>query len=185
MLVYTSSSFVEQTTPTGFKIFDMKATVTSVNWVGKDLDLVSLKGDVNWNAPEDVPRVNSYYVYLAYEASGRGRSQVTSSAVPVGTNTIAVPPTVMANPYTFFTVYTSSVLVEQTTPADLSFSAGGQLLRTTDTALVDDDLDRYEAGGNITWTAPKVLGLIAQYNIHLADDELSGNHQPYGFWQCG
>jgi hypothetical protein len=51
--IYTASTLVEQTTPLGFKFFDMVANVANITFVGTDLDLDELGGTLSWTAPFD------------------------------------------------------------------------------------------------------------------------------------
>eukprot|EP00439_Symbiodinium_sp_Y106_P041091 s1070_g5.t1 len=69
-LIYTRSSFAEQTNPAALAIFDANASVSNLRFEGKDLDLYDLGGDLIWDPPEDVSRVEAYAAYLARDADG-------------------------------------------------------------------------------------------------------------------
>ncbi|CAE8628509.1 unnamed protein product, partial [Polarella glacialis] len=85
LLIYTKSSFVEQSTPISFVLYDSAALVENVSYIGRDLDLLQLGGVTAWNPPADSAQVVGYRVYLAEDSTGTGRSQV-GLELPFGTN---------------------------------------------------------------------------------------------------
>eukprot|EP00435_Cladocopium_sp_Y103_P033836 s1121_g8.t1 len=82
-----------------------------------------------------------YLVYLAEDASGTARSQV-ESAVPVG----ALP----QRPK--WVEIEDLGEHEQSSPASLAFQDAVAI--ASNLAFTDNDLDRDEIGGDVTWTPP-------------------------------
>ncbi|CAJ1408195.1 unnamed protein product [Effrenium voratum] len=75
--------------------------------------------------------------------------------------------------FSYFLVYTKSVLVEQSTPVALSLVEASELFRVLGLTFSDYDLDEEELGGTLTWSAPQVMGEIVSYQIYLGylDDQ--------------
>eukprot|EP00435_Cladocopium_sp_Y103_P072958 s528_g41.t3 len=94
-LIYTRSSFAEQSSPAALAIDDLNASVSNVHFDG---NLV-----LSWDPPAELLRVDVYVAYFATGDLGQNRSQIGQD-VPVGTDQV---------------VYTKSTLVEQTTPSSL------------------------------------------------------------------
>ncbi|CAJ1450024.1 unnamed protein product [Effrenium voratum] len=165
--VYTRSSLVEQSTPSSLMIYDMVANVSNITFQGLDLDYAHLGGTVKWLEPALLERVYSYVLYLAESPAGDYRSQVESEVL-VGTNELLVPAETLRSSYTHFVVYTKSTLAEQTTPSYLAFldevSVAGNV------SFVDEDLDRFEIGGDLVWLQPEDDSEVTHYMIYLAED---------------
>ncbi|CAJ1408197.1 unnamed protein product [Effrenium voratum] len=84
-LVYTSSSLLEQSTPTALAVTDLDGSVSDLSFSDQDLDSGELGGNASWQPPGTLDgRVLSYSVYLATDTAGSVKSQVDS--IPVGTN---------------------------------------------------------------------------------------------------
>ncbi|CAE7213789.1 unnamed protein product, partial [Symbiodinium pilosum] len=178
VVIYASSDLVEplgptagqarQTTPQYLVVHDANASVSNVDFVGKDLDLEDLGGVVSWNAPgSDYDRVLSYVVYLSLDDIGTNRSQIEQD-VPYGTNMLLTPPETPRNAYTRFVVYTKSTLVEQTTPTAHSLFDTSALARNLD--FLDIDVDRGELAGNLTWDPPSDELHVVRYNVYLSEN---------------
>ena len=78
LVVYTKSTLVEQTTPTAFKIFDLRSNVRNLIFPDFDLDEGDLGGTVVWVAPEETSQVTHYYVWFAFDLSGFSTSTEAS-----------------------------------------------------------------------------------------------------------
>eukprot|EP00913_Durusdinium_trenchii_P017139 g16119.t1 len=171
VLVYASSSLAEQTTPAAHIIYDANASVSNVNFVGKDLDLeepTDLGGYVSWVEPaSDLDRVMAYSVYLSLDDIGTGRSKVEQDVL-VGSNELLVPPETPRQSFTRFVVYTRSTLVEQSTPtAHLLFDTTAM---PQNLDFLDIDVDRGEMGGNLTWMAPTDPTHVTEYVLYLGEN---------------
>ncbi|CAK9040498.1 SAP domain-containing protein [Durusdinium trenchii] len=168
VLVYASSSLAEQTTPAAHIIYDANASVSNVNFVGKDLDLEDLGGYVSWVEPaSDLDRVMAYSVYLSLDDIGTGRSKVEQDVL-VGSNELLVPPETPRQSFTRFVVYTRSTLVEQSTPtAHLLFDTTAM---PQNLDFLDIDVDRGEMGGNLTWMAPTDPTHVTEYVLYLGEN---------------
>eukprot|EP00434_Breviolum_minutum_P017639 symbB.v1.2.015570.t1/scaffold1165.1/size134377/2 len=176
-LIYAASSLAEQTYPLALLIDDTDASVSSIHFYGQDLDFYDLGGDVSWQAPNDTEHLDAYLVYLAEGATGIGRSQL-GSAVPPEVLKLHVPSNTKRANFTHFTVYTRSVLVEQTTPAFLAIQ--DEASRANNVSFIDDDLDLGEIGGNLTWLPPVDDSEVIDYVIYLAEDRFGSNRSLLG-----
>eukprot|EP00439_Symbiodinium_sp_Y106_P020057 s5903_g2.t1 len=184
--VYAMSSLVEQSMPTSLKIYDMVANVSNITFQGLDLDLAHLGGTVAWQPPEIMERVYSYAVYLAESAAGDQRSQIGNEApagprmfsVLAGTDAFLVPSNTLRESYTHFAIYTRSTLAEQTTPSSLAFL--DEVSKAGNVTFVDDDLDRYEIGGDLIWLQPEDDSEVQHYQIYLAEDSSGSNRSLLG-----
>ncbi|CAE6912196.1 unnamed protein product [Symbiodinium natans] len=178
VVIYASSDLVEQTTPQYHVIHDANASVSNVDFVGKDLDLEDLGGVVSWNAPgSDWDRVIAYAVYLSLDDIGTNRSQIEQD-VPFGTNMLLTPAETPRNAYTRFVVYTKSTLVEQTTPTAHSLFDTSALARDLD--FLDIDVDRGEVAGNLTWEPPSDEFHVIRYNVYLSENAYGQGRQYLG-----
>ncbi|CAK9114838.1 unnamed protein product [Durusdinium trenchii] len=192
-LIYAASSLAEQSFPFALLIEDTDASVSSIHFDGQDLDFYDLGGELSWLAPNDTERVDAYLAYLASGASGLGRSQLGEALPPEAREEaqklpfIALLPLVLklhvpANTprgnFTHFTVFTRSVLVEQTTPAFLAIQ--DEASRANNVSFVDDDLDEGEIGGNLTWLAPEDFSEVVDYVIYIAEDRFGANRSLLG-----
>eukprot|EP00928_Gymnodinium_smaydae_P018052 TRINITY_DN16876_c0_g4_i1.p1 TRINITY_DN16876_c0_g4~~TRINITY_DN16876_c0_g4_i1.p1 ORF type:complete len:6319 (+),score=1016.24 TRINITY_DN16876_c0_g4_i1:2009-18958(+) len=167
LLVYTTSALVEQTTPAFHHIFDADASVSDIQFQGKDLDLADLGGVVEWQAPADVTRVKAYILYLAESGEGLRRSQV-SGVLPLGVSELLIPAETPHLTYTHFTVYTQSALVEQTTPVALGID--NEFSRAFNVSFSDQDLDAGQLGGDIMWHSSDDTSEVLKYFIYLAEN---------------
>ncbi|CAJ1328517.1 unnamed protein product, partial [Effrenium voratum] len=156
------------TTPAVHVIHDADASVSNVGFVGKDLDVEDLGGYVSWTQPaSDADRVLAYSVYLSEDDMGTGRSKIEQD-VPLGTDQLLVPADTPRGIFTRFVVYTRSILVEQTTPtAHLLFDTSA-LPRNLD--FLDQDVDRGDLGGNLTWQAPLDDTHVTEYVVYLSEN---------------
>ena len=168
LAVYTMSSLFEQTTPWTHLIFDADASVTDVFFQGKDLDLLDLGGVVTWTQPSQMERVDTYVLYLAESAAGSAKSQIEGE-IQAGVNRADVPAETPALEYSHFTVFTKSVLVEQTTPSAIQIV--NEFSRVDDVTFIDDDLDEFELGGDLVWVAPPDDTEVTDYLIYFANSE--------------
>lgn len=168
VLVYASSALAEQTTPAVHVIHDANASVSNVDFVGKDLDLEDLGGYVSWIEPTaDLDRVMAYSVYLSLDAVGTGRSKIEQDVL-VGSTQLLVPAETPRQTFTYFVVYTRSTLVEQSTPVSHVLFDTSALPRNLD--FLDIDVDRNEMGGNLTWEAPSDPTHVVEYVIYLGEN---------------
>eukprot|EP00435_Cladocopium_sp_Y103_P051024 s1750_g15.t1 len=135
-LIYAASSLAEQSYPLALLIDDSDASVSSIRFHGQDLDFYDLGGDLTWLPPNDTERLNAYLVYLAEGATGLGRSQL-GSALPPQVLKLHVPSNTARENFTHFTVYTRSILVEQTTPAFLAIA--DEASRANNVSFTDDE----------------------------------------------
>ncbi|CAK9114761.1 unnamed protein product [Durusdinium trenchii] len=176
-LIYAASSLAEQSFPFALLIEDTDASVSSIHFDGQDLDFYDLGGELSWLAPNDTERVDAYLAYLASGASGLGRSQL-GEALPPEVLKLHVPANTPRGNFTHFTVFTRSVLVEQTTPAFLAIQ--DEASRANNVSFVDDDLDEGEIGGNLTWLAPEDFSEVVDYVIYIAEDRFGANRSLLG-----
>ncbi|CAL1129505.1 unnamed protein product [Cladocopium goreaui] len=189
--VYTKSSLVEQSTPASLLIYDYVANVSNITFQGApsarskgtegteglDLDLAHLGGHLQWLEPALPQRVYSYVVYLAESAMGDQRSQVGNEVI-VGRHQLLVPAETRRESYTHFVVYSKSTLAEQTTPSSLSFL--DEVSLAGNVSFVDDDLDRYEIGGDLVWLQPEDDSEVTDYLVYLAQDRYGRNRSFLG-----
>eukprot|EP00931_Biecheleriopsis_adriatica_P047846 TRINITY_DN27614_c0_g1_i1.p1 TRINITY_DN27614_c0_g1~~TRINITY_DN27614_c0_g1_i1.p1 ORF type:complete len:2694 (+),score=299.82 TRINITY_DN27614_c0_g1_i1:41-8083(+) len=151
VVVYTRSSFTEQTTPLHFEFSDTGRYVTNLTFFDLDLDQYNVGGNVSWQEPYDNSLVTHYIVYLAETSAGDVRSQVDADLV-VGTEDVFVPADSYAENKTHVVVYTRSTLVEQSTPVPVFIS--DTIASVSGLSFVDQDLDRLELTGEIHWIEP-------------------------------
>lgn len=171
VLIYTKSSFAEQSTPQVFALADAIASVSGVSFVDRDLDIGDLGDTITWNAPIDASKVTRYNVYFAVGLSGADRSQV-GMPVDFDEYRIAVDENTSKLSYTHVVVYTQSYLTEQTTPVgsaiyDAYFSASS-------IQFADKDLDVGSVAGVISWTPSGDVSLVTQYMVYIGIENSSG-----------
>ncbi len=65
MLVYTTSTLAEQSTPAPAVLTDVISSVSSLAFADLDLDAAELGGAVTWVAAADESQVTGYDVYLS------------------------------------------------------------------------------------------------------------------------
>lgn len=104
LLIYTRSSFVEQTTPVAHLVHDVDASVSDIGFAGRDLNIEDAFGNITWAAPEAAEAVDAYVAYLALNASGDGRSHL--GTVPAGTTFYEPAEGTDARDFEHFAVYT-------------------------------------------------------------------------------
>ncbi|CAJ1408191.1 unnamed protein product, partial [Effrenium voratum] len=179
--VYTRSSFAEQSYPAVLSIYDMNASVSGLEFDGKDLDLYELGGVLFWTPPDDVSRVELYAAYLAESSLGLNRSQIGEA--PVRTDQLAISPETPRLSFTHFVVYTKSALVEQTTPTSLSIQDAAA--SSSNVSFLDLDLDESQVAGNLTWFEPEDISDISEYTIYMATDRLGSNRTYLGNVSAG
>ncbi|CAE7679645.1 unnamed protein product, partial [Symbiodinium sp. KB8] len=188
LLAYTESSFVEQTTPAAFQVTDQQrsstqkrldaaittraiyesptedvanassiiqpnSTAADLSFPDLDLDYDELGGTLSWSDPVMTSEIEQYMVYLAGDEVGNDRALYAN--LSFGTTNLSV--------------YTTSSLIEQTTPAELLlFDVNG----TVDAPFfVGQDLNLDNLEGSLQWT-PQASSAqpqnIQDYIIYLA-----------------
>ena len=177
-LVYAASSLAEQSYPRARQIADEDSSVSSMSFLGQDLDFYDLGGRLSWEPPNSTERLAAYRIYLAESASGFGRSQVGPTELAPGVLFYDVPANTQRENFTHFTVFTKSLLVEQTTPAFLAIQ--DEASRANNVSFVDDDLDEGEIGGNLTWLSAEDDSEVVDYVIYLAEDRYGTNRTLLG-----
>ena len=139
VLVYTSSSSFDQSTPAFTFLRDNIALVTSMGFTDKDLDLYEIGGYITWTSAGAVSLISSYVVYIAMDSIGTSKSQLGTD-VPVGTNALLLNPEFKPGNFYFLLVYTKSSLVEQSGNAAIGIydieSKVGEPLSFTDPDLM-------------------------------------------------
>ncbi|CAE7504323.1 PIF1, partial [Symbiodinium sp. KB8] len=172
LLVFASSSLVEQTTPQVFNFSDTTSSVSAVSFTDVDLDALEIGGDVFWDPPNETSQVDGYSLYLNGATVNRSvvgvpaaLGQDPGGSPLTGTNTLPVPTETVLPPYTSLLVYTFSSLTEQSSPAELDISDTSSTV--TNVLLVDKDLDEEELGGEITWTEPSDTAQIRFYATYM------------------
>ncbi|CAK9114767.1 unnamed protein product [Durusdinium trenchii] len=175
--VYARSSFVEQSSPAILEIFDLNASVSNLQFDGKDLDLYELGGVLSWDPPEELLRVHVYVAYLAIGDRGQNRSQIGSD-VPVGTDQLDIPPEPPRLSFSHFVLYTKSTLVEQSTPTSLLIQDA--VASSSNVTFKDKDLDQWQVAGNITWVEADDTSDVEEYLIYMAEDRFGSNRSLLG-----
>ncbi|CAE8625185.1 unnamed protein product, partial [Polarella glacialis] len=106
--------------------------------------------------------------------------------VPVGTTTFVILPETSIRNFTHFLVFAVSSMAEQVAPS------GGVLIDDASASVsgivfVDQDLDRLDLGGNISWQpadfdfdAGLSAGRVGSYNVYLAFDEVGAGRSQVG-----
>ncbi|CAE7214162.1 unnamed protein product [Symbiodinium sp. CCMP2592] len=167
LLVYTESSFVEQTTPAAFQVTDQNSTAEDLGFPDLDLDYDELGGTLSWSDPVMTSEIEQYLVYLAGDEVGNDRSLYANFSF--GATNLSVPAETNRSGYIYWLVYTTSSLIEQTTPAELLiFDVNG----TVDAPFfVGQDLNLDNLEGSLQWT-PQASSAqtqnIQDYIIYLA-----------------
>jgi hypothetical protein len=162
-VVYTKSSFAEQSIPAHRSIVDTVSQVTNLVFVDQDLDASQIGGIVSWN-PDDESQLINYNVYFSENTIGTYRGLIGSA--PNGTYSFTFAADVPKLSKSHIVVYTESQLTEQTTPTatyiiDRSSSVSAF-------AFADKDLDAGEIGGDVTWTAPIDISQVTLYSVYYA-----------------
>ncbi|CAK9006050.1 unnamed protein product [Durusdinium trenchii] len=167
VVVYTQSSLVEQSTPRAINISDSVASVSGVQFVDEDLDVLELGGEILWTKPLDDSFVTFYDVYLGNSSMGAFRSQL-GLPVPVGTLQTFAPVDLPQELRSHILVYTRSVLVEQSTPTAIEISdTVSDVLNVT---FIDEDLDLRDLGGYISWEHPLDVKQVTAYHVYISQD---------------
>ena len=121
-MVYTLTSLVEQTSPASHLVYDaVRVSLTSPLLTAISID--DLGGMVRGSptSANDPNRVVSLSVYLATPVAGADRKQILSDVVR-GSNQLLMPSATPREAYAHLCVYTTSSLVEQTTPTAFEMS---------------------------------------------------------------
>ncbi|CAJ1389092.1 unnamed protein product [Effrenium voratum] len=150
LVIYAASGLEEQTTPAFLEVYDMSASVSNLQFQGKDLDADHLGGNLTWDPPAQLERVSAYVVYLAESAFGLHRYLLDE--LPPDSGLEEVPADTERLAFNHFTVYTKSFLAEQTTPAALAFF--DEFAMASNMSFTDEDLDEHQIGGNLSWYPP-------------------------------
>ncbi|CAE7241165.1 unnamed protein product, partial [Symbiodinium sp. CCMP2456] len=182
--IYTLSPLVEQSTPATHVIVDAFATVSGTLFVDKDLDEEEIGGRMAWQLPAQLEKVIQYNVYFAESADGLNRhltnyniSIVMSSDGDAGASGaddegyLDIPPDTALQSFSHLLVYTSSMLVEQSTPD--SFIISDTAATVQNISFPDEDLDLGDLGGVLEWVEPEDASQVTHYMVYLA--ELSGD----------
>jgi hypothetical protein len=165
ILVYTESTLTEQSTPVSFSLYDMVAYSSNLTFPDLDLDETEIGGTLGWTAPGDPQEVTDYVIYLAKSPLGFNRSYF--GTVPWPFDNITVPVNTPLLDFTYWCVYTRSVLVESTRPMALAiFDA---FASASSFYFIDKDLDVDEFGGPSAWESPVTYRVVA-YNVYIASD---------------
>jgi len=164
IVVYTKSSLAEQSTPVAMEVVDVAASVSSLLFVDRDLDLLELGGTISWVAPVEVTQVTGYGVYWSEDTTGIVKAVVT--AVALGTNSLAIDAETALTSKTHILVYTQSSLVEQSTP--IAHAIVDRASSVTRLAFPDMDLDPGELGGGVTFTSPLDASQVTFYMVYFA-----------------
>ncbi|CAK9114855.1 unnamed protein product [Durusdinium trenchii] len=120
-LVYTETSWQEQSTPASLAFQDAVAVATNVVFADSDLDRYEIGGVVTWTPPTDTSQLQGYYVYLAEDATGTGRSLVGQANS--ASSQLTVPDGTALGSFSYLLVYTASALAEASTPKAVAFTA--------------------------------------------------------------
>ena len=92
--------------------------------------------------------MSNYYIYLATDTAGAGKSG--GGFVNSGVSTYSFSADTAKGSFTHIVVYTKSSLVEQTTPAAVAL--GDSVASASSVAWTDKDLDSAEAGTLMTYS---------------------------------
>jgi len=160
IVVFTKSSLAEQTTPAHQALVDASCSVSELSFPDKDLDTGEVAGSVTWRPAGDTLVVAYYAVYLSFDGSGGGRSQLGSD-VSSGTNALDVPDNTQVSSYTHIVVYAASLFTEQTTPSTMMLVDSSSTVQQLE--FVDKDLDAFELGGLVTWSPAADVSEVAVY----------------------
>lgn len=150
VLVYTSSTLAEQTTPAYLSLVDLVGRAANLSFADQDLDQNQIGGLLRWDPPSNIGPVTDYYIYISEDMLGSNRSYVGNTAV--GVNQLLIPADTSVPDMAYLLVFATSRLQEQTTPAALAvFDRSSSVSQV---AFTDYDLDSEEIGGNVSWTEP-------------------------------
>ena len=130
-----------------------------------DLDEGQIGGVVTFQLPEDLTYVDAYQVKLSYGIYGLNSGvQLIGDAVSV--NSKAVNADTLFGDFTHLSVYTRSILVEQSTPETLLFN--DTVSPVQGLLFADLDLDVLELGGDLLWLPSEESRLVESYEVYLA-----------------
>ncbi|CAE7297558.1 PIF1, partial [Symbiodinium necroappetens] len=190
-LVYTKSTFVEQSTPAAAVLNDTQAAVsnisfvdkaaatmslhviTSTRWLVEDLDVGELGGTLTWASEGDDFAVQDYLVYVVQNA---GRSLVGTS--PVGSNQLAIDHNFSLPPTQEIHIYTRSRLFESTTPQVHNISDTDASV--SNVQFLDEDLDKFELAGPVVWTEPADAAQVTHYRVYFATSAVGTGRSQLG-----
>ncbi|CAE7214156.1 GIP [Symbiodinium sp. CCMP2592] len=151
-VVYTKSSFAEQTTPNSLSFEEAvaKYQVSSPAFTDEDLDQGEVAGTLTWTAPEVTQTVTGYRIYLSEDQGGTSKSLVGQQAE--GTDYFAVPVNTPLQSFAFLLIHSLSATTEQRTPVAVavvdSYSSVTGLSFTD--KVIGRDLDEFEAPEDIS-----------------------------------
>jgi hypothetical protein len=183
VVVYTKSTFAEQTTPAALWIVDQKTILANLTFVDLDLDFDQIGGNIVWDAPEDVCLATDYMVYLAKDSRGANRS--FSGNVTFGQTQFVVSPETELGSFTHYVVYMLSTLLEQTTPGAVEIY--DMIASVSQIIFVGKDLDNTDLGGVVRWVPPPITERVQFYRVYLAQSAAGAERsqiqspEPVGF----
>ncbi|CAE7205931.1 PIF1, partial [Symbiodinium microadriaticum] len=115
--------------------------------------------------PEQRPDLVDFVdVYLSEDTQGAGRSQIQAGQASADTIELAAETALRS--FRHILVFTRSSLAEQSTPVAFPISDTGRYVASL--SFTDQDLDREEFGGNLSWQQPVDASLVAHYVAYLA-----------------
>ena len=115
-------------------------------------------------------------MYLARDSAGAWKSQIGNGIAHVdGATQLDILADTPRDLNTDVVVFTRSSLVEQSTPASLSFS--DSFASVSNLVFPDRDLDALEVGGTLEWTPPQEVTLVSAFRVFLANANATGRSQ--------
>lgn len=179
LAITSNSPSTEQRTPSTWLIYDEVASASNVSFTDYDLDETELAGTVQWLPPARTTAVTAYLMYLARDSAGSWKSQIGEGIPHVdGATQLDIPADTPKGSNTDVVVYTRSSLVEQTTPASLTFS--DTFASVSSLVFPDLDLDGEEVGGTLDWTPPSEVTYVSAFRVFLATDALGSDRSQIG-----
>eukprot|EP00434_Breviolum_minutum_P040006 symbB.v1.2.035541.t1/scaffold4796.1/size34699/1 len=148
-VVYTRSSFVEQTTPNSlsFAAATAKYQVSSPSFTDYDLDLGELGGTIGWESPEVTVTITGYRVYLAEDINGTNKTLLGEQVKGTGgcSNYLTVPVNTELLTFSYVLIHSLSATTEQRTPVTLALVDA--VASVSNLQFTDQDLDDLQAKG--------------------------------------
>eukprot|EP00435_Cladocopium_sp_Y103_P001321 s3583_g1.t1 len=166
VLVFTVSSFFEQTTPTAIALVDSVASVSNVQCDDLDLDADEMGGVVTWTEPLDTSLVQVYRLYGDFS----GTKVQFGSDVTVGLNTTELYN--FPTSYGFLEIVSVSSMAEQSNPVKLPVNDA--FASVANISFTDYDLDFGDIGGTVSWDKPLDESKVLQYVLYLSDSSSGG-----------
>ncbi|CAJ1450045.1 unnamed protein product, partial [Effrenium voratum] len=184
-LVYAKTSWQEQTTPSSLAFQDAVAVASNVAFTDGDLDLGQIGLGPSTRLPEfpgknqDTSQLSGYYVYLAEDATGTGRSLLGQAAAAASSLEVPDSPGLSGRggrtalgSFTHVLVYTASTLAEASTPKAVSIT--DEYVQLGLTSFEDLDLDEGQLGGYLAFEA-NASSQVTRYNVYGASDALGSD----------